>query len=132
MGDRRLSDEAMELLSQLHLGDCMHSDVGTLAYGRQRLLEIAIALAAKPKVLLLDEPAAGISQEERELVLGMIDMLPSAMSLVLIEHDMDLVFRFAKTITVLVNGAVFASGTPQEIANDPRVRKVYLGEGEHG
>ena len=124
-------EEAAALLEGLHLGDCLDRDISTLAYGQQRLLEIAIALAAKPQVLLLDEPAAGISQEERELVLNVIGALPAEIAIVLIEHDMDLVFRFARSITVLVNGSVLTSGTVAEISADERVRKVYLGEGEH-
>lgn len=124
-------EEAAAILENLHLGGCLDTEIATLAYGQQRLIEIAIALAAKPCVLLLDEPAAGISQEERELVLGVIGALPSAMAIVLIEHDMDLVFRFARSITVLVNGAVLTTGSVAEISADERVRKVYLGEGEH-
>jgi branched-chain amino acid transport system ATP-binding protein len=129
-----LVDEAAALLAQLNLADAMHARVGSLAYGRQRLLEIAIALASKPQVLLLDEPAAGVPEGERDQVLDVVAALPADVSLILIEHDMDLVFRFAKTISVLVNGALFVEGTRDEIARDPRVRQVYLGEEEiaHG
>jgi len=126
-----LVDEAAALLAQLNLADVMHARVGSLAYGRQRLLEIAIALAAKPQVLLLDEPAAGVPEGERDQVLDVVAALPADVSLILIEHDMDLVFRFAKTISVLVNGALFVEGTRDEIARDPRVRQVYLGEEVH-
>ncbi|MDT2024182.1 ABC transporter ATP-binding protein [Methylocella sp. CPCC 101449] len=126
--------EAVELAESLNLGDVLDERVGSLAYGKQRLLEIAIALAAKPTVLLLDEPAAGVPESERDQILNVVAALPASVSLVLIEHDMDLVFRFAKTISVLVNGALFVEGTAEEIAKDPRVRQVYLGEEEisHG
>ncbi|MDB5569865.1 MAG: Amino acid/amide transporter ATP-binding protein 1, family [Hyphomicrobiales bacterium] len=123
-----LVDEAAALLARLSLSDVIHARVGSLAYGRQRLLEIAIALAAKPQVLLLDEPAAGVPEGERDQILDVVAALPAHVSLILIEHDMDLVFRFAKTLSVLVNGALFVEGTRDEIANDPRVRQVYLGE----
>jgi branched-chain amino acid transport system ATP-binding protein len=121
-------DEAMALFVQLGIVDIAHERVGQLAYGRQRLLEIAVALAQRPKVLLLDEPAAGVPEHEREQILDVVAALPKDVALILIEHDMHLVFRFAKTISVLVNGALFVEGTPDEIANDPRVRQVYLGE----
>ena len=121
-------DEAMALFVQLGIVDIAHERVGQLAYGRQRLLEIAVALAQRPKVLLLDEPAAGVPEHEREQILDVVVALPQDVALILIEHDMHLVFRFAKTISVLVNGALFVEGTPDEIANDPRVRQVYLGE----
>jgi branched-chain amino acid transport system ATP-binding protein len=121
-------DEAMALFAQLGIADIAHERVGQLAYGRQRLLEIAVALAQRPKVLLLDEPAAGVPEHEREQILDVVAALPQDVALILIEHDMHLVFRFAKTISVLVNGALFVEGTPDEIANDPRVRQVYLGE----
>ena len=120
--------EAVQLLEQLGIGEIAHTRVGQLAYGKQRLLEIAVALAQKPKVLLLDEPAAGVPEHEREQILDVVAALPSSVALILIEHDMHLVFRFAKSISVLVNGGLFVEGTPEEIANDPRVRQVYLGE----
>ncbi len=127
-----LTDEAVELLRQLELLPEMHLRVATLAYGKQRLLEIAIAIAAKPKVLLLDEPAAGVPETERHKILDIIAGLPTDVSLILIEHDMDLVFRFAKTISVLVSGALFMEGSAEVIASDPRVREVYLGESLDG
>jgi len=98
-----------------------------LAYGKRRLLEMAIALACEPRVLLLDEPVAGVPAGERDELLQTVAALPSDVSVVLIEHDMDLVFNFADRITVLVNGAVLTEGTPQEIARDPQVKAVYLG-----
>jgi branched-chain amino acid transport system ATP-binding protein len=97
--------------------------------GKQRLLEIAIALACEPKVLLLDEPVAGVPAGERDELLATVDQLPSDVSILLIEHDMDLVFSFAKQMTVLVNGGVLCSGEPSAIAKDERVKEVYLGHG---
>jgi ABC-type branched-subunit amino acid transport system ATPase component len=127
-------DEAYSLLERLTIADVRDARVADLPYGKQRLLEIALALAAKPKLLLLDEPAAGVPESEREQILDVVARLPEHVALVLIEHDMHLVFRFAKTISVLVNGALFCEGTAEEIARDPRVRQVYLGEEEvqHG
>ncbi len=103
-----------------------------LPYGKQRLLEIALALATRPSVLLLDEPAAGIPSAESAELFGVIAALPREVSIVFIEHDMNLVFRFAERITVLVGGTVLVEGTPEEIARDRRVREVYLGEAAHG
>jgi branched-chain amino acid transport system ATP-binding protein len=93
-----------------------------LPYGKQRLLEIAIAVASRPRVLLLDEPAAGVPEEQRHAILDIVAALPADVTVVLIEHDMDVVFKFAKHISVLVNGSLFAEGDPQAIARDPRVR----------
>jgi ABC-type branched-subunit amino acid transport system ATPase component len=125
---REFVAEAFELLGRLGLADQRDTRVGTLSYGKQRLLEIALAIAARPKVLLLDEPAAGVPESEREQILDVVAHLPAEVALVLIEHDMHLVFRFARTISVLVNGAIFVEGTAAEIGRDPRVRQVYLGE----
>ena len=105
---------------------------GSLAYGRQRLLEIALALAMKPRVLLLDEPAAGVPPAESREVLEAVSALPRDVAVLLIEHDMDLVFRFAERITVLAQGAVLADGKPDAIARDPRVKEAYLGTMEVG
>lgn len=121
-------DEAEALLRRLNLIDVRDLRTETIAYGKQRLLEIAVALAAKPAVLLLDEPAAGVPETERHQILDVIAALPDDVTLLLIEHDMQLVFRFAKTISVLVNGALFVEGPAAEIARDERVKKVYLGE----
>jgi branched-chain amino acid transport system ATP-binding protein len=123
-------DEAMALLADLGIDDVAHQRVGALPYGKQRLLEIAVAVAAKPKVLLLDEPAAGVPESEREQILDVVARLPSDVALILIEHDMHLVFRFAKTISVLVNGGLLVDGTAEDIARDERVKQVYLGEEE--
>ena len=100
-----------------------------LPYGKQRLVEIAIALGLKPRVLLLDEPAAGVPSLESGRILQALDNLPRDIAILIIEHDMDVVFRFARRITVLVQGEVLVEGTPEEIAGDSRVRQVYLGEG---
>lgn len=116
------------LLRRFHLTDVMNVRTATLPYGKQRLLEIALAIAAKPRVLLLDEPAAGVPEAERHDILAAVAGLPREVSVLLIEHDMDLVFSFADRISVLVNGAMFVEGLPAEIARDPRVKAVYLGE----
>ena len=131
-GSRRdIIDEAYDLLERLRLADDALRPVRTIAYGRQRLVEIAIALGLKPKVLLLDEPAAGVPSAETALILDVMAELPAEMAVLIIEHDMDLVFRFARRITVLVQGAVLTEGSPAEILADPRVREVYLGERRH-
>jgi branched-chain amino acid transport system ATP-binding protein len=119
-----------ELLSTFRLTEVMHQNTAHLPYGKRRLLEMAIALACEPKVLLLDEPIAGVPAGERKELLQTMAALPSDVSILLIEHDMDLVFEFADRITVLVNGAVLTEGTPDAIAQDPQVKAVYLGHGE--
>jgi ABC-type branched-subunit amino acid transport system ATPase component len=124
-------EEAAELLRTLKLLDVAHEQTRNLAYGKQRLIEIALALAAKPTVLLLDEPAAGVPTSESRELFESIAALPRDVTILLIEHDMDLVFRFADTISVLVSGALLTQGTPEEIANDPKVKEVYLGEAAH-
>jgi ABC-type branched-subunit amino acid transport system ATPase component len=127
-----IKDEAMSLLGTLGIAEDAGTPVQDLPYGRQRLVEIAIALALRPKVLLLDEPAAGVPSHDSELILRQLEKLSSDIAVLIIEHDMDLVFRFARRISVLVQGQVLVEGTPQEIAADPRVRSVYLGEATHG
>jgi branched-chain amino acid transport system ATP-binding protein len=119
-----------QLLEQFHLTSVMNQRTHVLAYGKRRLLEIAIALACEPRVLLLDEPVAGVPAGEREELLLTVAALPTDVSVLLIEHDMDLVFSFAKRMTVLVNGTVLVEGTPDQIANDPQVKTVYLGHGD--
>ena len=123
-----LREESMEILSLLGIADIANETVQHLPYGKQRLVEIAISLGLKPKVLLLDEPAAGVPSMESGRILKALDALPKDISILMIEHDMDLVFQFASKITVLVQGAVLCEGTPQEIAKDTRVHQVYLGE----
>jgi branched-chain amino acid transport system ATP-binding protein len=125
-------DEAMALLATLKLASEANSITRSMAYGKQRLVEIALALATKPSILLLDEPAAGIPSAESKELFEVIAQLPRDVTVVFIEHDMGLVFRFADRITVLVGGKVLTEGTPAEIAADPRVKEVYLGEAEHG
>ena len=119
--------EALRLIELLQLAADAGRRVGELPYGRQRLVEIAIALGLNPKVLLLDEPAAGVPSAESHILLAAIGALPKDIAVLIIEHDMDLVFRFAERITVLVGGAVFAEGTPAEIAANRDVRAIYLG-----
>ncbi|MGB6535625.1 MAG: ABC transporter ATP-binding protein [Xanthobacteraceae bacterium] len=121
-------DEAMYLLEVLRLADVARHCVSELAYGRQRLVELAIAIGLRPGVLLLDEPAAGVPSAESHIILDAIDRLPEDIAVLIIEHDMDVVFRFAKRVTVMVSGAVFAEGTPKEIEANPEVRAVYLGQ----
>jgi branched-chain amino acid transport system ATP-binding protein len=126
-------EEAYALLERLGLGDDARRPTRQLPYGRQRLLEISIALAARPRVLLLDEPAAGVPEHESAELFEAIAALPSDIAVMFIEHDMDLVFRFASRITVLVAGQILCEGTPEAIAADERVRDVYLGRGSgHG
>jgi branched-chain amino acid transport system ATP-binding protein len=125
---RAVIDEAFALLDRLSLADEALRPVNTLAYGRQRLVEIAIALALSPSVLLLDEPAAGVPSGESGKIIEVIERLPTDIALLIIEHDMDLVFRLARHITVLVQGSVLVDGPPEAIAADSRVRQVYLGE----
>lgn len=135
---RRLStqteaiDEAFEILTRLRLADVATQPTRTLAYGQQRLLEIALALATRPKVLLLDEPAAGVPKDESAMLFSVIAGLPEDISVLFIEHDMNIVFRFATRIIVLVSGGVLVEDTTANIRTDARVRDVYLGHGAHG
>jgi branched-chain amino acid transport system ATP-binding protein len=123
--------ECMELLENLGLAGDAGRRVADLPYGKQRLVEIAIALGLRPRVLLLDEPAAGVPSAESARILQVLEKLPGAIAILIIEHDMELVFRFARRISVLVQGEVLVEGTPEEIARDRRVRQVYLGESHH-
>ena len=123
--------EIEELLTRFGLEAEMEMPTRKLAYGKQRLLEIALALATRPRVLLLDEPAAGVPEEERRDILAALAALPSDVAILLIEHDMDLVFTFASRISVMVAGRLLTEGRPEEIAADERVRAVYLGEDAH-
>jgi branched-chain amino acid transport system ATP-binding protein len=129
MGTRGdVNGEVADLLARFHLLDVMNEQTVTLPYGKQRLLEIAVAIAAKPRVLLLDEPAAGVPESERHDILAVVGSLPRDVTVLLIEHDMDLVFSFADRISVLVSGALLTEGRPEEVARDPQVKAVYLGE----
>ena len=121
-------EESVEILDRFGLADVMDKPTATLPYGKQRLLEIALAIACRPRVLLLDEPAAGVPEAERHDILDAVAALPKDVTVLLIEHDMDIVFSFADRISVLVNGALFVEGPPDEVARDPRVKAVYLGE----
>ena len=123
--------EARKILRDLHLESEADAPTRLLPYGKQRLLEIAVALATRPRVLLLDEPAAGIPAGESTDVFSVLAALPRDVTILFIEHDMNLVFRFAERITVLVGGAILTEGPPNRIAADARVREVYLGEGHH-
>ena len=124
---RAVIDEALDHLESLRLTEDALKLVRELPYGRQRLVEIAIALAQKPRVLLLDEPAAGVPRGESAELFAAVEGLSSELTVLFIEHDMDVVFRFASRILVMVGGRILVEGTPQEIAHDERVREVYLG-----
>jgi branched-chain amino acid transport system ATP-binding protein len=123
-----VTGEIVEIVERFRFTDVMYERTAILPYGKQRLLEIALAFACRPRVLLLDEPAAGVPEAERHELLATIEALPAEVTVLLIEHDMDLVFSFAYRISVLVNGALFVDGAPEEVARDPRVKAVYLGE----
>jgi ABC-type branched-subunit amino acid transport system ATPase component len=123
-----VTEEIAETVERFRLADVMHARTATLPYGKQRLLEIALAFACRPQLLLLDEPAAGVPEAERQELLATIAALPADVTVLLIEHDMDLVFSFADRISVLVNGGLFVEGRPEEVARDARVKAVYLGE----
>ena len=123
------TDEAANILKSLHLERSLEKETRELAYGQQRLLEIALALATRPRVLLLDEPAAGVPKGESAELFTAVEGLSTELTVLFIEHDMDVVFRFASRILVMVGGRILVEGPPQEIARDERVREVYLGAG---
>jgi branched-chain amino acid transport system ATP-binding protein len=125
-------EESMRLLEILKLTAEAGRRVSELPYGRQRLVEIAIAIGLRPRVLLLDEPAAGVPSAESHIILDAIESLPDELAVLIIEHDMDLVFRFARRVTVMVGGALFAEGTPREIEANAQVRAIYLGQTGRG
>jgi ABC-type branched-subunit amino acid transport system ATPase component len=131
-GYREAIDEAHAILTSLHLDHVAFRPTFELAYGQQRLLEIALALATKPRVLLLDEPAAGVPTDESGELFTAIEELSPDIAILFIEHDMNLVFRFASRVVVMVGGRILVEGTPAEIGADQRVREVYLGRGHHG
>ena len=128
----QIVDEIVEIAERFGLTEGLNQRTAELAYGKQRLLEIALAFACRPRLLLLDEPGAGVPEAERHEILAAVAALPRDVAVLLIEHDMDLVFRFAERILVMVNGALFTEGTVEQIANDERVRAVYLGEAADG
>jgi len=129
---RDAAGEAHGILSSLGIAKDAYRLTRELAYGRQRLLEIALALATRPKVLLLDEPAAGVPKDESADLFAAISGLASELTVLFIEHDMNVVFRFASRIIVMVGGRILVEGSPGEIARDPDVRAVYLGKAAHG
>jgi len=130
--DRAIRAEAAACIEPLGLAAVADRRVSELAYGEQRLVEIAIAVAMKPRVLLLDEPAAGVPESESGIILDVLARLPRELPILLIEHDMDLVFRFARRVIVLVAGAILFEGTPAEVAANQAIRDIYLGRNGHG
>ncbi|RVV98872.1 ABC transporter ATP-binding protein [Mesobaculum littorinae] len=130
-GDPEVEAEVDALIRQFDLEPLADRPVSDLAYGQQRLVEMALTLALRPRVLILDEPAAGVPSSETHLITDAIEALPGDLAVLIIEHDMELVFRVAASIVVLVNGRILTEGTPDTIAADPEVRRLYLG-GEDG
>jgi branched-chain amino acid transport system ATP-binding protein len=126
-GDRGLRDRAQEVVDLVDLADERETIVRHLSYGSQRQLEIGLALVGRPKVLLLDEPTSGMSPEETGAMKALIAGLPAALTILLVEHDMDVVFDLAETVTVLDYGQVVAAGPPEEIRRSQIVREIYLG-----
>ncbi len=126
--DAAIVAEANELLEQVSLVGLAGRRAGQLSHGEQRCLEVALALASRPRLLLLDEPMAGMGPEESERMVALIGHLARRVTMLLVEHDMDAVFRLADRISVLVGGAIIATGTPEAIRADPEVRRAYLGD----
>ncbi|GIX13622.1 MAG: ABC transporter ATP-binding protein [Paracoccaceae bacterium] len=126
-----LMARAEELIEAVHLGDVRDSLVASLSYGQQRQLEIALALAGAPRLILFDEPAAGLSPTERADLVAILTGLPAHIGFIIIEHDMDVALRVAQTVTMMHNGRIFKEGSPEEIENDPEVQELYLGDGSH-
>jgi branched-chain amino acid transport system ATP-binding protein len=127
-GEKLIFEEAASIAAQINLQDKLHSISGTLAHGEQRALEVGLALATKPKLVLLDEPMAGMGPQESQRMIELIQRIRAKVTVLLVEHDMDAVFRLADRISVLVNGRVIASGAPQAIRADAEVRRAYLGD----
>ena len=119
--------EIVELIERFRLGDVMSTRTAILPYGKQRLLEIALAIACKPRVLLLDEPAAGVPEDERHEILATVAAVPEDVTVLLIEHDMDIALEIVQYVTVLHYGRVIADGTRDAVRADPTVREIYLG-----
>src|SRR5262249_34691354 len=120
-----VGEESVEILQRFHLTHPLHRRKGNLPYCKQQPLEIALAIARPRRVRLLDGPAAGVPEDERQEILATVAALPADVTVLLIEHDMDIVFSFAGRISVLVNGTLFLDGPPEEVARDPRVKAVY-------
>jgi branched-chain amino acid transport system ATP-binding protein len=123
-----LFDEARMISREIGLGERLDTRAGNLAHGEQRALEVGLALATRPRLVLLDEPMAGMGPEESQRMIALIGRIRAGVTVLLVEHDMDAVFRLADRITVLVNGRVLASGRPAEIRADKDVRRAYLGD----
>lgn len=130
-GMKDIEDEVADLLVLLGMGELMHRQVSLIGYGQQRLVEIAMVLALKPKVLLLDEPAAGVPQDESPRILKAIQALPPEIAVLMIEHDMDLVFKFATRVVVLAAGKIIFEGRPEDVSSNAQVREAYLGSYAH-
>lgn len=129
--ERTLNDRAMHALEQVGLADRAQTRAADLSHGELRLVELALALAGRPKFLLLDEPMAGLGRSESEALIELLSSLRCSLPMLLVEHDMDAVFRLADQVSVLVDGKIIASGDTESIRNDPATRRAYLGEGTH-
>jgi branched-chain amino acid transport system ATP-binding protein len=127
--NRGINERTQALVEEVGLKDVMHMPVSVLSYGQQRALEIGITLSTEPELILLDEPTAGMTREETGQAIRMIDRVTAGRTLIIIEHDMDVVFSLADTISVLHYGTILVSGKPDEIRNDQRVKDAYLGDG---
>ena len=128
-GEIELTEEAREIAAEIGLADRANVAGGELAHGEQRALEMGLALATRPRVLLLDEPMAGMGPDESQRIIELIERVRKSVSVRLVEHDMDAVFRLADRISVLVNGRLIATGAPVEIRANEEVRRAYLGDG---
>ena len=132
----RRDDGAMEmaetLLHAVHLDDRRDTPVAELSHGQQRQLEVGLALSGAPRLILFDEPAAGLSPSERADLVDILQSLPPHVGFIIIEHDMDVALRVAERVTMMHNGRIFKQGTPEEIENDPEVQELYLGHGDNG
>jgi branched-chain amino acid transport system ATP-binding protein len=127
-GEKPLFDEARQILTEIGLSDRANSLAAALSHGEQRALEVGLALATRPRLLLLDEPMAGMGPEESRQMIALIVRLRASLTVLLVEHDMDAVFQLADRISVLVNGRIIATDVPERIKADPEVRKAYLGD----